>query len=88
MSLPSNLVLSPVLRDEISKRSKVKSLELNSYESVLIKRQLSSTNRFSLNLLDLNTFNKRQPQKIKAKCMLWVESYQKSFFKARYSEVL
>ena len=46
MSLPSNLVLSPVLRDEISKRSKVKSLELNSYESVMISRQFSSTNPF------------------------------------------
>ena len=78
MSLPSNLVLSPVLRDEISKRSK--SLELNSYESVMISRQLSSTNHFFIKPFDLNTFNKRQPQKIKAKCKLWVENYQKLVF--------
>lgn len=47
MSLPSNLDLSLVLRDEISK---VKSLEPDSYESVMIKRQLSPTNLFFLNL--------------------------------------
>lgn len=47
MGLPSNLVLSLVLRDEISK---VKSFEPDSYESVMIKRQLSSTNLFSQNL--------------------------------------